>query len=107
MAEATEKSKIGELIMENRSFSWGDGGFRGCVLKRVVCKEVLALSIQDLQGSRVICILIALLSFRVQIASESLELLVQHDKLRIAKSYGCLWLDHILLRARFSRYSSE
>ena len=49
----------------------------------------------------------ALLSFRVRIASGSLELLAQHDTLRIAKIYGCLWLDHFLLRARFRRYISR
>ena len=39
----------------------------------------------------------ALVSFRVQKASGSLELLVQHDLGLLAKNYGCLWLDHFCL----------
>ena len=36
-------------------------------------------------------------SFRVQIASGSLELQVQHDVLLLAESYGCPWLEHLCL----------
>jgi len=36
-------------------------------------------------------------SFRVQIASGSLELEVQHDVLLLAESCGCPWLEHLCL----------
>ena len=61
-------------------------------------RKVSRVSSQDLQGSRVTYSVMALLSVRVQIASGSLELLVQQDVLRLAKSYGFLWLDHFCLK---------
>ena len=36
-------------------------------------------------------------SFRVQIASGSLELQAQQDAILLAESYGCLWLAHFCL----------
>ena len=59
----------------------GDGRRRGFAISRLVCKEVGAFSLQGFENSRVMYIMMVLLSFRVQIPSGSLELRVQHDVL--------------------------
>ena len=85
--EAPRKTrKSGNKIMENRRFLLGDGRYRGSALLRLGSQEVSVPSFQDSQGSRAIYIAMVLLSFRVEIASGSLELLVQHDMLELAES---------------------
>ena len=59
----------------------GDGRRRGFALSRLVCQEVGVISLQGFEHSRVIYIMMVLLSFRVQIPSGSLELRVLHDVL--------------------------
>ena len=59
----------------------GDGRHRGFALSRLVRKKVSVFSVQDLEGSIVMYIKMLTLSFRVQIASDSLELRVQHGML--------------------------
>ena len=76
--------------MENQRLSKGDGRHRDFALLRLGCLEVSVISPQDFKHSRVICIVMDLRSFRVQIASDSLELQVQHDVLLLADSYGYL-----------------
>ena len=83
--------------MENRRFSVGDGCYRGFALIRFGYQEVSIISSRDFQHSRVICIAVDLRSFRVQIASGSLELQAQQDAILLAESYGCLWLAHFCL----------
>ena len=59
----------------------GDGRHRGSALSRFVCKEVIVFSLRDLEDSIFMYIMMLPLSFRVQIASDSLELRVQHGML--------------------------
>jgi hypothetical protein len=69
--------------MENRRFHWAMAaiGHRGFALSGLICKEVGVFSLQDLDSSGFMCIMIVLLTFRTQIPSGSLELRVQHDVL--------------------------
>jgi hypothetical protein len=83
--------------MENRRLSWGDGRHREFALLRLGSREVSIVSSRDFQHSTVIYIIMDLRSFRVQIASGSLELQAQQDAILLAESYGCLWLAHFFL----------
>jgi hypothetical protein len=93
----TEISKIGEKNHGKSKFSLSDGRYRDFAILLLGCQEVTVISPQDFHHSRVTYIEMDLRSFRVQIASGSLELQVQHDVLLLAESYGCPWLEHLCL----------
>jgi hypothetical protein len=93
----TENSKIGEKNHGKSKFSLGDGRYRDFAFLLLGCQEVTVIPPQDFYHSRVTYNVMDLRSFRVQIASGSLELEVQHDELLLAESCGCPWLEHLCL----------
>jgi hypothetical protein len=90
MWRKTENSKIGEKNHGKSKFSLGDGRYRDFAFLLLGCQEVTVISPQKFQHSRVTYIVMDLRSFRVQIASGSLELQAQQDAILLAECYGCL-----------------